>query len=94
MAEVPQQIQTAAEAAHIPTVMATQILENLAKNGLPSRAEITDAAVALRSECVMLNKGPHITDAIKILDKMAKKLGKSQRKNRIMLRHIHSWDRD
>ena len=63
-------------------------------DGLPSRAEITDAAVALRSECVMLNKGPHITDAIKILDKMAKKLGKSQRKNRIMLRHIHSWDRD
>ena len=94
MAEVPQQIQAVAEAAHIPTVMATQILENLAKNGLPSRAEITDAAVALRSECVMLNKGPHITDAIKILDKMAKKLGKSQRKNRIMLRHIHSWDRD
>lgn len=92
MAEVPQQILTLAEAAHIPVIVGTQILENLAKNGLPSRAEITDAAFALRSECVMLNKGPHINDAIRVLDKMSRKLGRSQRKNRILLRHIHSWD--
>lgn len=58
MAEVPQQIMTMAEAAHIPVIMATQVLENLAKSGLPSRAEITDAAFALRAEAVMLNKGP------------------------------------
>ncbi|MDU0479171.1 pyruvate kinase [Staphylococcus chromogenes] len=92
MAEVPQQILTLAEAAHIPVIVGTQILENLAKNGLPSRAEITDAAFALRSECVMLNKGPHINDAIRVLDKMSRKLGRSQRKNRMLLRHIHSWD--
>lgn len=92
MAEVPQQIMTMAEAAHIPVIMATQVLENLAKSGLPSRAEITDAAFALRAEAVMLNKGPHITDAIGILVKLSRRLGRSQRKNRILLRHIHSWD--
>ena len=40
----------------------------------------------------MLNKGPHITDAVGILYNLAKKMGRSQRKNRIMLRRIRSWD--
>ena len=39
-------------------VWATQVLETLAKEGAPSRAEITDAAFSNRAECVMLNKGP------------------------------------
>lgn len=92
MAEVPRHIMSMAEAAHVPTIMATQVLENLAKSGLPSRAEITDAAYALRAEAVMLNKGPHITDAIRILNSMSEKLGASQRKNRMLLRKINSWD--
>ncbi|QGU05744.1 pyruvate kinase [Corynebacterium comes] len=91
MAEVPRLISQMAEAAHVPTVMATQILENLAKSGLPSRAEITDAGYALRSEAVMLNKGPHITDAIRILHTLSTSLGRSQRKNRQLLRRIGSW---
>src|SRR5699024_1944677 len=92
MGEVPGQILALAQAARVPTILGTQVLESLAKSGLPSRAEITDAAFALRAECVMLNKGPHITDAIGILDNLAKKMGRSQRKNRIMLRRIRSWD--
>lgn len=92
MAEVPRLIMQLAEAAHVPVIMATQVLENLAKTGLPARAEITDAAYALRSECVMLNKGPHITAAIEILERMSAKLGRSQRKNRQLLRRISSWE--
>lgn len=92
MAEVPQLIMSMAEAAHVPTILATQVLENMAKNGLPSRAEITDAAMALRAECVMLNKGPHINDAIKVLTLMSKKLGASQRKSRLLLRKVRSWE--
>ncbi|MEJ6012972.1 pyruvate kinase [Corynebacterium sp. H127] len=92
MTEVPGQLMVIAEAAHIPVIVGTQILENMAKNGLPSRAEMTDAAFALRAESVMLNKGPHITDAIEILNKLSRRLGRSQRKNRMLLRHIHSWD--
>ncbi|AKK12102.1 pyruvate kinase [Corynebacterium uterequi] len=91
LAEVPRLIANMAEAAHVPTVMATQVLENLAKTGLPSRAEITDVAYALRAEAVMLNKGPHITDAITTLTTIGDKLGASQRKNRIQLRRINSW---
>ncbi len=91
MAEVPRLIAQMAEAAHVPVVMATQVLESLAKSGLPTRAEITDAAYALRSEAVMLNKGPHITDAIRILHTLSTKLGRSQRKNRQLLRQIGSW---
>lgn len=92
LSEVPLQIIALAEAAHIPTILATQVLESAAKTGLPSRAEITDAAVALRAECVMLNKGPHIVQAMSVLHRIGRKIGKAQRKSRILMRHIHSWD--
>ncbi|WP_448854360.1 pyruvate kinase [Corynebacterium frankenforstense] len=91
LAEVPGLIMAIAEAAHVPTIMATQVLEHLAKDGLPSRAEITDAAFALRAEAVMLNKGPHINQAIEVLSRMSTKLGRSQRKNRMLMRRINSW---
>jgi len=55
------------EAAHIPVILATQVLESLAKSGLPTRAKITDAAMGQRAECVMLNKGAHILEAVKLL---------------------------
>ena len=63
LAEVQEEILWAAEAAHMPVVWASQVLETLAKTGRPSRAEITDAAMGERAECVMLNKGPHVLDA-------------------------------
>ncbi|WP_370625083.1 pyruvate kinase [Corynebacterium sp. TAE3-ERU12] len=94
MGEVPGQILALAQAARMPVVLGTQVLESLAKSGLPSRAEITDAALALRAECVMLNKGPHITDAIGALNDLATAMGRSQRKSRIMLRKIRSWEGD
>eukprot|EP00252_Welwitschia_mirabilis_P010441 TRINITY_DN2370_c0_g1_i2.p1 TRINITY_DN2370_c0_g1~~TRINITY_DN2370_c0_g1_i2.p1 ORF type:complete len:787 (+),score=145.28 TRINITY_DN2370_c0_g1_i2:308-2668(+) len=68
LAEMQEEILMICEAAHIPCVWATQVLENLAKSGLPTRAEITDAAVASRTACVMLNKGKHIKEAIITLD--------------------------
>ncbi|HUG40830.1 MAG TPA: pyruvate kinase, partial [Longimicrobiales bacterium] len=67
MAEVQEEILWLAEAAHVPAVWATQVMEALAKKGRPSRAEITDAAMGERAECVMLNKGPHIVDAVRAL---------------------------
>jgi pyruvate kinase len=68
LAQIQEEILWICEAAHIPVIWATQVLETLAKKGLPSRAEITDAAMAQRAECVMLNKGPHIVEAIRMLD--------------------------
>jgi len=70
------------EAAHVPVVIATQILETLAKSGLPTRAEITDAAQGIRAECVMLNKGPHILDALRTLANLLATEEKHQLKKR------------
>src|SRR5690606_36359202 len=67
IAEVQEQITWLCEAAHVPYIWATQILETLAKKGIATRAEITDAAMAARAECAMLNKGPYILDAIQTL---------------------------
>jgi len=70
LAQTQEEILWLCEAAHIPIVWATQVLETMAKKGRPSRAEITDAAPAGQAECVMLNKGPHIFEVIKILDEI------------------------
>lgn len=67
ISEVQNQILWLCEAAHVPVIWATQVLENLAKTGIPTRAEISDAALGSHAECVMLNKGPHINEAIKVL---------------------------
>jgi pyruvate kinase len=61
----------------------------LAKRGLPSRAEITDAAMGERAECVMLNKGPHILEAIEALDDILSRMQAHQHKKRAMLRRLH-----
>ena len=91
MAEVPGQVLAMVEAAHVPLIIGTQVLESMAKSGLPTRAEITDVAFALRAECIMLNKGPHIPEAIGILREIGAKMDRSQRKNRMLLHHVRSW---
>jgi len=92
LAEVPRQIIALCGAAHVPSIWATQVLENLAKTGQPSRAEITDVAASQRADCVMLNKGPYIVDAIEVLDDVLTRIGQVQHKGLTLMRHIHSWD--
>jgi pyruvate kinase len=72
----------------MPVIWATQVLEKLAKEGLPSRAEITDAAMGERAECVMLNKGPYIVDAVRSLDEILRRMQAHQRKKSSMLRKL------
>jgi pyruvate kinase len=67
LAEVQEEILWLCEAAHVPVIWATQVLETLSKKGMPSRAEVTDAAMSGRAECVMLNKGPHAVEAVRFL---------------------------
>ncbi|MCB0587629.1 MAG: hypothetical protein KDD06_20215 [Phaeodactylibacter sp.] len=82
---VQEEILSLCQSAHIPDIWATQVLENMAKRGIPSRAEITDAAMAQRAECVMLNKGEYIHNAIRLLDTILKDLEPYQEKNAPML---------
>jgi len=88
LAEVQEEILWLAEAAHLPAVWATQVLEGLAKSGIPSRAEVTDAAMGERAECVMLNKGPYLVPAVRALDSIVRRMQAHQAKKSARLRHL------
>jgi pyruvate kinase len=88
LAEVQEEILWICEAAHVPVIWATQVLESLAKQGMPSRAEITDAAMGHRAECVMLNKGPHVVTAVRVLDDILLRMQSHQTKKQAMLREL------
>ena len=88
LAEVQEEILWVCEAAHVPVIWATQVLENLAQKGMPSRAEISDVVMAHRAECVMLNKGPYIIEAVEILSGILKRMQNHQRKKSAMLREL------
>jgi pyruvate kinase len=89
MAEIQEEILWLCEAAHVPVIWATQVLESLAKKGVASRPEITDAAMAVRAECVMLNKGPYILNAVSILSDVLQRMEAHQFKKRSLLRSLH-----
>jgi pyruvate kinase len=64
------------------------VLERLAKKGTPTRAEITDAAMSERAECVMLNKGRHIVEAGYLLDGIPWRMAGHQHKKAPLLRPL------
>ncbi|QMT00280.1 pyruvate kinase [Gordonia jinghuaiqii] len=92
LAEVQEEILWLCEAAHTPVIWATQVLDGLAKNGVPSRAEVTDAAMSRRAEGVMLNKGPFIVEAIEALTSILDRMGGHVEKKRSLLRPLSSFD--
>lgn len=91
LAEMQEEIMWLCEAAHVPVVWATQVLEGLVKRGNPSRAEMTDAAMAERAECVMLNKGPYVAEAVTILDDVLTRMQAHMSKKTPRLRALRSW---
>jgi pyruvate kinase len=91
LAELQEEILWLCEAARVPVIWATQVLDQLARTGRPTRAEITDAAVSGRAECVMLNKGPYIADAVALLDDVLTRMGDHQRKKAALMRRLTSW---
>jgi pyruvate kinase len=60
--------------------------ETLAKQGFASRAEITDAAMGKRAERVLFNKGPHIHQALRVLDDILQREQSHHSKKPFMLR--------
>lgn len=89
LAELQQEIMWLCEAAATPVVWATEVLANLVDNGIPARAELTDVVEGARSECVMLNKGPYIVPAIKLLAKILRKVEINQFKKTPQLRALN-----
>jgi pyruvate kinase len=88
LAEIQEEMLWLCEAAHVPVIWATQVLDRLARKGLPTRAEITDAAMSERAECVMLNKGPYVLEAIELLDRILRRMESHQRKKSATLRPL------
>ena len=88
LSEVQEEILWLCEAAHIPVIWATQILEGMAKKGAPSRAEVSDAAMSIRAECAMLNKGPNIVETVRFLDGILQRMGNHYHKRRLMMRPL------
>jgi pyruvate kinase len=92
LAEVQEEILWLCQAAQVPVIWATQVLDQLAKTGRPSRAEITDAAMGVQAECVMLNKGPRIIEAISVLDDILGRMEHHHRKQRPLLPRLGASD--
>jgi pyruvate kinase len=89
---VQEEIFNICEAAHVPVIYATQILEGKMKNNLPSRAEVIDAANAQRADCVMLNKGPFVVDTIVSIKNILKTVHGIFHKNKQLLSNCKLWE--
>ncbi len=89
LAEIQEEILWLAEAGHVPVIWATQVLETMAKTGAVSRPELSDAAMSVRAECVMLNKGPFIVSALRVLDGILYRMQDHQQKKMPQLRALN-----
>jgi pyruvate kinase len=89
IAEVQEEIMWIADAAHIPVIWATELLDRFVKKGKASRAEISDAVKSVRAECAMLNKGPYIVDALKMLKNIDVRMAAHENKKMKTLRSLH-----
>lgn len=91
LAEMQEEILWICEAASVPAIWATQVLEGLVSDGAPSRGEMTDAAMSVRAECVMLNKGPRQPEAVTVLDGLLTRMEAHMFKKTPTLRALKSW---
>lgn len=91
LAHIQEALLDICDATHMPVIWATQVLESQMKTNLPSRAEITDAAMAGRAECVMLNKGAFATDTISVLIHILDIMHLMFKKNRQLLNKQTLW---
>ena len=89
MSEIQEEILWICEAAHVPVIWATQVLENLNKSGIATRSEVTDAAHAAMADCVMINKGEHIIRTMETLRDILTRSGGHHVKKRFTFRPLN-----
>ncbi len=53
---------------------------------------MTDAAMAARAECVMLNKGAFVVEAVLVLDRLLTRMAEHQTKKTPRLRALKAFD--
>jgi pyruvate kinase len=93
LGEIQEEILWICEAAHVPVIWATQVLESLNKSGMVSRSEITDASHAAHADCVMLNKGDHTIEVLETLKDVLRRSATHRKKKRFMFRKLRIAER-
>ncbi|WP_437605478.1 pyruvate kinase [Sorangium sp. So ce834] len=88
LAEVQEELLWLCEAALVPAIWATQVLESLNKTGVATRGEVTDAAMSSRAECVMLNQGENIVATVAFVVDVLKRMHEHQDKKRALMRPL------
>jgi len=91
LSEIQEEILWLCEAAHTPVVWATQVLDQFVTEGVASRSETTDAAMAQRADCVMLNKGPHLAEGLRFLREVLGRMERHQAKKFARLTQLRAW---
>lgn len=91
LSEMQEEILWLCQAAHVPVVWATQVLDQLIHEGLSTRPETTDAAMGQRADCVMLNKGPYLVEGVRFLDEILGRMQRHQSKKFSRLARLCAW---
>ncbi len=91
LTEMQEEILWLCEAAHTPVVWATQVLDNYVRDGVASRAEMTDAAMAQGAECVMLNKGPYLVEGVAFLRDVLTRMDRHHTKKFARFASLKQW---
>jgi pyruvate kinase len=91
LTEMQEEILWLCEAAHTPVVWATQVLDNYVRDGVASRAEMTDAASAQGAECVMLNKGPYLAEGVAFLRDVLARMDRHFSKKFVRFGTLKAW---
>jgi pyruvate kinase len=91
LTEMQEEILWLCEAAHTPVVWATQVLDSYVRDGIASRAEMTDAAMAQGAECVMLNKGPYLAEGVAFLRDVLARMDRHRAKKFARFASLKEW---
>ena len=92
LSEIQEEIIWLCEAAHVPVIWATEVLNQFTKEGIMSRTEMTDAAMSQRAESVMINKGKYLAEAICLLKDIVLRMDRHYAKKFARYTPLHTWD--
>jgi len=67
------------------------VLDSYVRDGVASRAEMTDAAMAQGAECVMLNKGPYLGEGVAFLRDVLARMDRHRAKKFARFASLKEW---
>lgn len=94
LSEMQEEILWLCQAAHVPVIWATQVLDQLIHEGVSTRPETTDAAMGQRADCVMLNKGPYLLEGVRFLDEVLGRMQRHHSKKFPRLARLRAWSNE